>query len=93
LSGVFNVTAQIFMAERADDTTADAFAAKSARMLQAFYNSDATVTRLNATTAIGSAKVVRCDIQACESGVDSEERAYTRTLDLGMIAYPNTIAG
>ena len=90
-SGVFEVPVEIVLAERADDTTAQAFNVKSAQLLQAFYHDTTTASRLNATTAIGSARVLRCDVTGSQSGVDGEERLYTRTLQLAVIGYPISI--
>ena len=90
-SGVFEVPVEVVMAARADDTTAQDFNVKSAQLLQAFYHDSSTVSRLNATTAIGSARAYRCDVTSSESGVDGDERLYTRTLQLTVVAYPNSI--
>ena len=90
-SGVFELPVEIVLAERADDTTAQAFNVKSAQLLQAFYHDTSTVSRLNATTAIGSARVYRCDVTGSESGVEGDERLFTRILQLAVIAYPNSI--
>ena len=92
-SGIFEMPVEIVYCARADDTSADAFNAKSAQLLQAFYHDTSTVSRLNATTAIGAARAFRCDVASAESGVDNEERMYTRTLSLTVVAYPNSIAG
>lgn len=90
-SGVFEVPVEIILAERADDTTAQAFNVKSAQLLQAFYHDTSTVSRLNAATAIGAARVYRCDVTGSESGVEGDERLYTRTLNLAVVAYPSSI--
>ena len=90
-SGVFELPVEIVLAERADDITSTAFNTKAAQLLQAFYHDTSTVSRLNATTAIGSARVYRCDVTGSEGGVDGEERLYTRTLNLTVVAYPNSI--
>jgi hypothetical protein len=89
-SGVFELPVEIVLAERADDTTAQAFNTKAAQLLQAFYHDTSTVSRLNATTAIGAARAYRCDVTGSESGVDGDERLFTRTLSLTVIAYPNS---
>lgn len=90
-SGVFEVPVEIILAERADDTTAQAFNVKCAQLLQAFYHDTSTVSRLNATTGIGSARVLRCEITGSESGVEGDERLFTRILNLTTMAYPNSI--
>lgn len=89
-SGVFEIPVQIVLAERADEITAQAFNVKSAQLLQAFYHDSTTVSRLNATTAIGSARVYRVDVTGGESGVESDERLFTRILNLTVVAYPNS---
>jgi len=91
-SGVFEVPVEIVLAERADDTTAQAFNVKSAQLLQAFYHDNSTVSRLNATTAIGAARAYRAEITGSESGVEGDERLLTRTLSLTVFAYPGSIA-
>ena len=90
-SGVFEVAVEIVLAERADDTTAQAFNVKSAQLLQAFYHDTSTVSRLNATTAIESARVYRCDVTGSQSGVEGNERMFSRTVSLTVVAYPNSI--
>jgi len=90
-SGVFEVPVEIVLAERADDITAQAFNVKSAQLLQAFYHDTSTVTRLNATTAIGSARAYRCDVTGSESGVEGDERLFSRTLQLTVVATPLSI--
>ena len=90
-SGVFEIPVEIILAERADDTTAQAFNVKSAQLLQAFYHDTSTPSRLNATTAIGAARVLRCDVIGSESGVEGDERLFTRILNLTTLAYPASI--
>lgn len=91
-SGVFEVPVEIFMSARADDLSEQTFNVKSAQLLQAFYYDTSTVSRLNATTAIGSAKTYRCDVVGSQSGVDGDERTWTRSLNLIVFAYPNSVA-
>jgi hypothetical protein len=91
-SGVFEVPVEIFMSARADDLSEQTFNMKSAQLLQAFYYDTSTVSRLNATTAIGSAKTYRCDVVGSQSGVDGDERTWTRSLNLIVFAYPNSVA-
>jgi len=90
-SGVFEIPVEIIMAAHADDTTAQAFNVKSAQLLQAFYHDTTTVSRLNATTAIGAARALRCEVIGSESGVEGDERLLTRTLSLAVIAAPFSI--
>ena len=80
------------MSARADDLSEQTFNVKSAQLLQAFYHDTSTVSRLNATTAIGSAKTYRCDVVGSQSGVDGDERMWTRSLNLIVFAYPNSVA-
>jgi len=91
-SGVFEIPVEIFMSARADDLSEQTFNMKSAQLLQAFYYDTSTVSRLNATTAIGSAKTYRCDVVGSQSGVDGDERTWTRSLNLIVFAYPNSVA-
>ena len=90
-SGVFEVPVEIVYAARADDITAQAFSVKSSQLLQAFYHDTSTVSRLNATSGMAAAVALRADVTSSESGVDNEERLFTRTLSLAVVAYPNSI--
>lgn len=89
-SGVFEIAVQIVLAAHADEATAQAFNVKCAQLLQAFYHDSTTVSRLNATTAIGSARAYRVDVTGGESGVEGDERLFTRILNLTVVAYPNS---
>ena len=90
-SGVFEIPVEIILAERADETTAQAFNTKSAQLLQAFYHDSSTASRLNATTAIGAARAYRCDVTGSQSGVEGDERLFTRTVSLTVVAYPDSV--
>ena len=90
-SGVFEIPVEIILADKADETTAQAFNVKSAQLLQAFYHDTTTVSRLNATTAIGAARAYRIDVTGSASGVETDERLWTRTPNLTVVAYPNSI--
>ena len=90
-SGIFELPVEIILAERADDTGAQAFNVKSAQLLQAFYHDSSTVTRLNATTAIGAARAYRVEVTGSQSGVEGDERLFTRTVNLTVTAYPASI--
>lgn len=90
-SGVFEIPVEIILAERADETTAQAFNIKSAQLLQAFYHDSSTASRLNATTAIGAARAYRCDVTGSQSGVEGDERLFTRTVTLTVVAYPDSV--
>jgi hypothetical protein len=91
-SGVFEIPVEIIMAARADDIGAETFNQKSAQLLQAFYQDTSTVSRLNATTAMGSAFAYRVDVAQSQNDVDSEERMFMRTINLTVVACPNSIA-
>ena len=90
-SGVFEIPVEIILAERADETTAQAFNIKSAQLLQAFYHDSSTASRLNATTAIGAARAYRCEVTGSQSGVEGDERLFTRTVTLTVVAYPDSV--
>lgn len=90
-SGVFEVPVEIVYAAKADDISPEAFSVKSAQLLQAFYHDSPTVARLNATTGINAARAYRCDVISAVSDVDNEERLFTRTVQLNVVAYPNSI--
>jgi len=91
-SGVFAVPVEIVVNDRYDDTTLDAHTQKCSKILQAFYDSSTLTTRLNATTAIGSARCYNAKIDSVEPEADDEERTMRRTFKLAVIAYPNSIA-
>jgi len=91
-SGVFEIPVEIIMAARADDIAAETFNQKSAQLLQAFYHDISTVTRLNGTTAMGSAFAYRVDVEQSQNDVDSGERMFMRTINLTVVACPNSIA-
>ena len=90
-SGVFELPVEIVLADKADDTTAQAFNVKSAQLLQAFYHDADTADRLNATTAIGAARAYRVDVTGSVAGIETDERLWTRTLNLLVTATPNSI--
>jgi len=91
-SGVFAVPVEIVVNDRYDDTTLDAHTQKCSKILQAFYDSSTLTTRLNATTAIGSARCYNAKVDSVEPEADDEERTMRRTYKLAVIAYPNSIA-
>jgi len=91
-SGVFAVPVEIVVNDRYDDTTLDAHTQKCSKILQAFYDSSTLTTRLNTTTAIGSARCYNAKVDSVEPEADDEERTMRRTFKLAVIAYPNSIA-
>ena len=91
-SGVFAVPVEIVVDDSYDDTTLDTHTQKCSKILQAFYDSSTLTTRLNATTAIGSARCYNAKVDSIEPEADDEERTMRRTFKLAVIAYPNSIA-
>jgi len=91
-SGVFSVPVEIVVNDRYDDTTLDAHTQKCSKILQAFYDSSSLAIKLNATTAIGSARCYNAKVDSVEPEADDEERTIRRTYKLAVIAYPNSIA-
>ena len=91
-SGVFSVPVEIVVDDSYDDTTLDAHTQKCSKILQAFYDSSSLATRLNATTAIGSARCYNAKVDSVEPEADDEERTMRRTYRLAVIAMPNSIA-
>jgi hypothetical protein len=91
-SGVFAVPVEIVVDDSYDDTTLDAHTQKCSKILQAFYDSSTLTARLNATTAIGSARCYNAKVDSVEPEADDEERTMRRTFKLAVIAYPNSIA-
>ena len=91
-SGVFSVPVEVIVEDSYDDTTLDAHTRKCSKVLQAFYDSSPLATRLNATTAIGSARCYNAKVDSIEPEADDEERTMRRTYKLAVIAQPNSIA-
>jgi len=91
-SGVFSVPVEVVVEDSYDDTTLDEHTRKCSKVLQAFYDSSPLATRLNATTAIGSARCYNAKVDSVEPEADDEERTMRRTYKLALIAMPNSIA-
>jgi hypothetical protein len=91
-SGVFSVPVEVIVEDSYDDTTLDAHTRKCSKVLQSFYDSSPLATRLNATTAIGSARCYNAKVDSIEPEADDEERTMRRTYKLAVIAQPNSIA-
>ena len=91
-SGVFSVPVEVIVEDSYDDTTLDEHTRKCSQVLQAFYDSSPLANRLNATTAIGSARCYNAKVDSVEPEADDEERTMRRTYKLAVIAYPNSIA-
>ena len=91
-SGVFSIPVEIMFTERYDDVTPTAHSAQSSQILQCFYDSTNLSDRLNATTAIGSARTYSAKLESSEASANNEERSYTQNYKLTVIAYPNSTA-
>ena len=91
-SGVFSVPVEIVVEDLYDDTSVAAHTQKCSKVLQAFYDSTSLTARLNATTAIGSARCYNAKVDDVEPEADDEERSIRRTFRLSVIAEPNSVA-
>lgn len=91
-SGVFSVPVEIVVEDLYDDTSVASHTQKCSKVLQAFYDSTSLTARLNATTAIGSARCYNAKVDDVEPEADDEERSIRRTFRLSVIAEPNSIA-
>ena len=91
-SGVFSIPVEIIFEESYDDATPASHSAQCSQILQVFYNSSDLSTRLNATTAIGSARTYSAKLESSEASANNEERNYTQNYKLTVIAFPGSIA-
>jgi len=91
-SGVFSIPVEIVVDDSYDDITVEAHTQKCSKILQCFYDSSSLSSRLNATTAIGSARTYSAKLESSEASANNEERSYTQNYKLTVIAYPNSIA-
>jgi hypothetical protein len=91
-SGVFSIPVEIIFEESYDDATPASHSAQCSKILQCFYDSSDLSTRLNATTAIGSARTYNAQLDSSEASANDEERSYTQNYNLTVIAYPGSIA-
>jgi len=91
-SGVFSLPVEIIFTERQDDVTTASHSAQCSQILQVFYDSSTLVSRLNATTAIGSARTYDAKVESSEASANNEERSYTQNYKLTVIAFPGSIA-
>ena len=91
-SGVFSIPVEIIFEESYDDATPATHSAQCSQILQVFYDSSTLVSRLNATTAIGSARTYDAKVESSEASANNEERSYTQNYKLTVIAYPNSTA-
>ena len=91
-SGVFSIPVEIIFEESYDDATSASHSVQCSKILQVFYDSSTLVSRLNATTAIGSARTYDAKVESSEASANNEERSYTQNYKLTVIAYPNSTA-
>ena len=91
-SGVFSIPVEIIFEESYDDATPASHSAQCSKILQCFYDSSDLSTRLNATTAIGSARTYNAQLDSSEASASDEERSYTQNYNLTVLAYPGSIA-
>jgi len=91
-SGVFSIPVEIIFEESYDDATPASHSVQCSKILQVFYDSSTLVSRLNATTAIGSARTYDAKVESSEASANNEERSYTQNYKLTVIAYPNSTA-
>ena len=91
-SGIFSVPVEIIFEESYDDATPATHSVQCSKILQVFYDSSTLVSRLNATTAIGSARTYDAKVESSEASANNEERSYTQNYKLTVIAYPNSTA-
>ena len=91
-SGVFSIPVEIIFEESYDDATPASHSAQCSQILQVFYDSSTLVSRLNATTAIGSARTYDAKVESSEASANNEERNYTQNYKLTVIAFPGSIA-
>jgi len=91
-SGVFSIPVEIIFEESYDDATPASHSSQCSKILQCFYDSSDLSTRLNATTAIGSARTYNAQLDSSEASASDEERSYTQNYNLTVIAYPGSIA-
>jgi hypothetical protein len=91
-SGVFSIPVEIIFEESYDDATPASHSAQCSKIMQCFYDSSDLSTRLNATTAIGSARTYNAQLDSSEASASDEERTYTQNYNLTVIAFPGSIA-
>lgn len=91
-SGVFSLPIEIIFAESYDDATPASHSVQCSKILQVFYDATDLSARLNATTAIGSARTYSAKLDSSEASADNEERTYTQNYKLSVIAFPGSIA-
>ena len=91
-SGVFSVPVEIIFTERQDDVTTASHTAQCSKILQCFYDATDLSARLNATTAIGSARTYSAKLESSAASANDEERTYSQNYNLTVIAFPGSIA-
>jgi len=91
-SGVFSVPVEIVFTERQDDVTTASHSVQCSKILQCFYDATDLSARLNATTAIGSARTYSAKLESSEANAENEERTIGQNYKLTVIAFPGSIA-
>ena len=75
-SGIFSVPVEIIFDESYDDATPTSHSAQCSQILQCFYDATNLSARLNATTAIGSARTYSAKLPSSRSPVPSRVDTY-----------------
>ena len=91
-SGIFSVPVEIVFTERQDDVTTASHSVQCSKILQCFYDATDLSARLNATTAIGSARTYSAKLESSEANAENEERTIGQNYKLTVIAFPGSIA-
>ena len=91
-SGIFSIPVEIIFDESYDDATPATHSVQCSKILQCFYDATDLSARLNATTAIGSARTYSAKLESSAASANDEERTYTQNYNLTVIAFPGSIA-
>lgn len=91
-SGIFSIPVEIIFDESYDDATPASHSVQCSKILQCFYDATDLSARLNATTAIGSARTYSAKLESSEASANDEERTYSQNYNLTVIAFPGSIA-
>jgi len=91
-SGIFSIPVEIIFDESYDDATPATHSVQCSKILQCFYDATDLSARLNATTAIGSARTYSAKLESSAASANDEERTYSQNYNLTVIAFPGSIA-
>jgi len=91
-SGIFSIPVEIIFDESYDDATPASHSVQCSKILQCFYDATDLSARLNATTAIGSARTYSAKLESSAASANDEERTYSQNYNLTVIAFPGSIA-